>query len=117
MPYTPNAGPCDSLTPENAVVLFIDHQIGLMQLIDDMALETAKSNVIGLARAAKTLLEPFRPGRPPGPIGHVGVQEVARRMTSVSGNSEVNSGSSAPFGPQSRLVVRTTGRPGRPSSR
>lgn len=55
MPYTPNAGPYDSLTPDNAIVLLIDHQIGLMQLIDDMPPETAKNNVVGLARAAKTL--------------------------------------------------------------
>ncbi|MGP4086263.1 isochorismatase family protein [Streptomyces sp. KR55] len=55
MSYTPNNGPYDTLSPENAVLLLIDHQIGLMQLIDDMPPETAKNNVLGLARAAKTL--------------------------------------------------------------
>jgi nicotinamidase-related amidase len=50
-----NAGPVETLTPENSVVLLIDHQVGLMQLIDDMPPEQVKSNVIGLARAARTL--------------------------------------------------------------
>ncbi|GGX90769.1 isochorismatase family protein [Streptomyces fructofermentans] len=55
MPHAPNAGPHDTLTPENAVVLLIDHQLGLMQLIDDMPPETARNNVLGLARTARTL--------------------------------------------------------------
>ncbi len=50
-----NAGPVETLTPENAVVLLIDHQVGLMQLIDDMPPEQVKSNVLGLARTARTL--------------------------------------------------------------
>lgn len=55
MPYTPNTGPHDSLTPQNAVLVLIDHQVGLMRLIDDMPPERAKGNALGLARAAKTL--------------------------------------------------------------
>jgi nicotinamidase-related amidase len=37
------------------VLLLIDHQVGLMQLIDDMPPELAKSNVVGMAKTAKTL--------------------------------------------------------------
>jgi nicotinamidase-related amidase len=50
-----NSGPLETLTPENTVVLLVDHQVGLMQLIDDMPPEQVKSNVLGLARTARTL--------------------------------------------------------------
>ncbi|HZR69975.1 MAG TPA: isochorismatase family protein [Burkholderiales bacterium] len=46
-------------TPDNAIMLFIDHQIGLMAGVRDFAsLEEYKSNVIGLARVAKALKIP-----------------------------------------------------------
>jgi nicotinamidase-related amidase len=50
-----NAGPTQTLTPENSVLLLVDHQVGLLQLVDDMPPEQVKSNVLGLARTAKTL--------------------------------------------------------------
>lgn len=50
-----NSGPADVLTPENSVLLLIDHQIGLMQMIDDMPPEQVKNNVLDLAKTAKTL--------------------------------------------------------------
>jgi nicotinamidase-related amidase len=53
--YKENEGPHDNLTPENAVVLLIDHQVGLMNMIRDMSAEEVKNNVLGLARSAKTL--------------------------------------------------------------
>ncbi|MCG8970293.1 isochorismatase family protein [Streptomyces sp. CL12-4] len=73
MPRTPNAGPHDTLTPENAVVLLIDHQVGLLQLVDDMPPESVKSNVLGLARAAKTLGMPviLTTSRDWGPNGQI----------------------------------------------
>ncbi|MFD5571726.1 isochorismatase family protein [Streptomyces cadmiisoli] len=69
--HSPNAGPHDALTPENAVVLLVDHQLGLMQLIDDMSPETAKNNVLGLARATRTLGLPvlLTTNRDEGPNG------------------------------------------------
>jgi hypothetical protein len=33
--YQENVGPVDSLTPRNAALLLIDHQVGLMQCIRD----------------------------------------------------------------------------------
>lgn len=49
----------DKPTPKNAIMLFIDHQIGLMAGVRDFAsLEEYKSNVIGLARVAKALKMP-----------------------------------------------------------
>lgn len=53
--YTENSGPYDVLTPENSVVLLIDHQVGLLNIVRDMSAEEMKSNVLGLARTAKTL--------------------------------------------------------------
>jgi nicotinamidase-related amidase len=48
--------PYDKPTPENSVMLFIDHQIGLMVGVRDFpSLATYKANVIGLAKMAKAL--------------------------------------------------------------
>jgi nicotinamidase-related amidase len=51
--YEENVGPRDALKPENAALLLIDHQIGLMQLVRDMVSEEFKNNVLGLAKTAK----------------------------------------------------------------
>jgi hypothetical protein len=61
------------LTPDNSVLLLIDHQVGLMQIIDDMPPEQAKNNVLGLARTAKSLgipvlLTTSRDWGPNGPV-------------------------------------------------
>ena len=51
--------PYDKPTPANAIVLFIDHQIGLMAGVRDVSsLAEYKSNVVGLARTAKALKMP-----------------------------------------------------------
>jgi nicotinamidase-related amidase len=49
----------DKPTPENAIMLFIDHQIGLMAGVRDfVSLAQFRSNVVGLARVAKALKMP-----------------------------------------------------------
>jgi nicotinamidase-related amidase len=49
----------DKPTPDNAVMLLIDHQIGLMAGVRDFtSLAEYRSNVIGLARVAKALKIP-----------------------------------------------------------
>lgn len=51
--------PYDKPTPENAVMLFIDHQIGLMAGIRDFgSLAEYKSNIVGLGRVARALKMP-----------------------------------------------------------
>ena len=46
----------DKPTPQNSVMLFIDHQVGLMAGVRDFrSLAEYRSNVVGLARAAKAL--------------------------------------------------------------
>ena len=51
--YQENVGPRNALTPENAALLLIDHQVGLMQIVRDMMPEEFKNNVVGLAKTAK----------------------------------------------------------------
>lgn len=51
--------PYDKPTPQNAIMLFIDHQIGLMAGVRDFSsLAEYRSNVVGLARMAKALKMP-----------------------------------------------------------
>jgi nicotinamidase-related amidase len=51
--------PYDKPTPENTLMLFIDHQIGLMAGIRDFSsLAEYRSNIVGLARVAKALKIP-----------------------------------------------------------
>ena len=51
--YKENEGPYDSLNSENAALLLIDHQVGLMQLTRDMSPEEFRNNILGLAKTAK----------------------------------------------------------------
>jgi nicotinamidase-related amidase len=51
--------PYDKPTPENTLMLFIDHQIGLMAGVRDFSsLAEYRSNIVGLARVAKSLKIP-----------------------------------------------------------
>lgn len=42
-------------TPENSVLLLIDHQVGTMKLIKNLPLERVEQNTLALAKAAKIL--------------------------------------------------------------
>ena len=71
--YRENAGPNEVLTPENAAVLLIDHQVGLMNIVRDMGAEEFRSNVLGFAKTVKALDMPVvlttsRDWGPNGPI-------------------------------------------------
>ena len=46
-------GKMERLTPENCVFAFIDHQTGLMNLVDNATAVTFKNYVVGLAKTAK----------------------------------------------------------------
>jgi nicotinamidase-related amidase len=48
-----NEGPYEALTSGNAALLFIDHQVGLMQLVRYASPEEFRNNVLGLAKTAK----------------------------------------------------------------
>ena len=51
-------GPAEGLTPENALLVLVDHQAGLMSIIRDMDPREVENNVLGLAKAARTLNVP-----------------------------------------------------------
>src|SRR6201981_1588293 len=51
--------PYDPLTSENAAVVLIDHQVGLMTGVRDYSTGELKHNVVGLAKAAKALRLPI----------------------------------------------------------
>jgi len=49
----------EPLTSENAALVLVDHQIGLMTGVRDMPIRDLKHNVVGLAQAAKILKLPI----------------------------------------------------------
>jgi len=51
--------PYEPLTSENAALVLIDHQVGLMTGVRDMPIRDLKHNVVGLAKAAKILKLPI----------------------------------------------------------
>jgi nicotinamidase-related amidase len=51
--------PYEPLTAENAGLVLIDHQVGLMTGVRDMSTGELKHNVVGLAKAAKALKLPI----------------------------------------------------------
>ncbi len=55
MSLTVNQGPVSTPTPDNAVLLLIDHQLGLAEWVRDQSPVEFKNAVMGLARTAKTL--------------------------------------------------------------
>lgn len=50
--WAPN-GQRERLTPDNCVVLFIDHQAGLMNLVDNVEMDRYKADVMAKAKTAK----------------------------------------------------------------
>lgn len=51
--------PYEPLTSENAALVLIDHQIGLMTGVRDYSIAELKHNVVGLAKAARALKLPI----------------------------------------------------------
>ena len=49
----------EPLTSENAALVLIDHQVGLMSGVRDYSIAELKHNVVGLAKAAKALKLPI----------------------------------------------------------
>ena len=49
----------ERLTPENAALLLIDHQVGLFTGVRDISVGELKHNVVALAKAARVLAVPI----------------------------------------------------------
>src|SRR5205085_12490022 len=56
---TNQTNPYEPLTSENAALVLIDHQVGLMTGVRDISTGELKHNVVCLAKAAKTLKLPI----------------------------------------------------------
>ena len=54
-PMTNQKRPYEPLTSENAALVLVDHQVGLMTGVRDYSTGELKHNVVALARAAKAL--------------------------------------------------------------
>jgi nicotinamidase-related amidase len=55
----PEPRPYEPLTSENAALILVDHQVGLMTGVRDYSTGELKHNVVGLAKAAKALKLPI----------------------------------------------------------
>jgi nicotinamidase-related amidase len=51
--------PCEPLTSQNAALVLVDHQVGLMTGVRDYSTGELKHNVVALAKAAKALKLPI----------------------------------------------------------
>src|ERR1700674_2993002 len=58
-PMTNQIRPYEPLTSENAALVLVDHQVGLMTGVRDYSTGELKHNVVALARAAKALKLPI----------------------------------------------------------
>jgi nicotinamidase-related amidase len=61
------------LSPDNAVLLIVDHQTGLMQLVRDWEVAQFRTNILGLAKTAQlfnlpVILTTSREDGPNGPL-------------------------------------------------
>src|ERR1700726_1667615 len=56
---TSQARPYEPLTSQNAALVLVDHQVGLMTGVRDYSTGELKHNVVALARAAKVLKLPI----------------------------------------------------------
>src|ERR1700691_4538386 len=58
-PMTKQSHPYEPLTSENAALVLVDHQVGLMTGVRDYSTGELKHNVVALAKAAKALKLPI----------------------------------------------------------
>src|SRR5262252_1885718 len=56
---TNQSKPYEPLTQDNAAVILVDHQVGLMTGVRDYPIGVLKHNVVALAKAAKALMLPI----------------------------------------------------------
>ena len=92
--YKENEGPNEVLTSDNAALLLIDHQVGLMQLARDISPEQFRNNILGLAKTAKlfelpVILTTSRDWGPNGPI-LPGLKELFPDITVIRRSGVIN---------------------------
>ncbi|MCL2788797.1 MAG: isochorismatase family protein [Micrococcales bacterium] len=110
MSYAVNKGPADVLTPDNSVVLLIDHQVGLANWVRDQSPVEFKNAVLGLAGTAKTLDIPtiLTTSRDFGPNGQLlpELREMFPEVPVIRRTGTIN----AYRWPEFRAALEATGR-------
>jgi nicotinamidase-related amidase len=105
---TPSERKYDRLTRDNAVLLLIDEQVGLLTGIRDMDITELRRNVVGLAKAAKILSVPtiLSTTMPPlwGPV--LPEPTAALPNTEIIERSRINAWDE----PRVRRAIEATGR-------
>ena len=92
--YLMNSFKYERLSPENAVLLLIDHQAGLLPLVNDWSQSELKNNVLALAKIAKIFNLPviitssYEQG-PNGPIAP-GIKEIFPDVKVIKRQGEIN---------------------------
>ncbi|MCR8844259.1 isochorismatase family protein [Paenibacillus sp. SC116] len=85
--YTP-------IDPKDTVILFIDHQSGLFQTVQDIDVPTLRRNVVALAKTAKLMNIPSlqTDSVPTGPNGPLipEIKEILPEIVYVPRNGEIN---------------------------
>lgn len=110
MAYEVNQGPAETLTPDNSVLLLIDHQVGLAEWVRDQSPVEFKSAILGLARTAKTLGIPtiLTTSRDFGPNGQIlpELREIFPEVPVIRRTGTIN----AYRWPEFRAALEATGR-------
>ncbi|MEQ9455384.1 MAG: isochorismatase family protein [Phycisphaeraceae bacterium] len=100
----------ERLTPENCVVVFIDHQAGLMNLVDNVEMDRYKADVMAKAKTAKLHGVPvvMTTSAEAGPNGPMLPEIVAMFPDAplISRNGQINAWDDPNF----REAIRATGR-------
>ncbi|MEM8952878.1 MAG: isochorismatase family protein [Verrucomicrobiota bacterium] len=103
-------GDQERLTPENCAVLFIDHQAGLMNLVDNVEMDRYKADVMAKAKTAKlhglpVVLTTSAENGPNGPILPE-ILEMFPEAPLISRSGQINAWDDPNF----RKAVEETGR-------
>lgn len=107
---TPNNKFYEKLTPENAAMLLVDHQAGLIPLVGNIAQSELKNNVIALAKIAKIFKLPtilttsFEQG-PNGPLAPE-LKKILPDVKVIPRPGQINAWDNSEF----VAAVRATGR-------
>lgn len=103
-------GKSERLTPDNCVFLFVDHQAGLMNLVDNVDMPTYKADVIAKAKTAKLFNVPviITTSAATGPNGPKipEIVEMFPDASHIARNGEINAWDDPNF----RAAVEKTGR-------
>src|SRR5688500_1772617 len=92
--YLMNSFKYERLSPENSVLLLIDHQAGLLPLVNDWSQSELKNNVLALAKIAKIFNLPviitssYEQG-PNGPLAP-GIKEIFPDVKVIKRQGEIN---------------------------